>query len=212
MPRLNAGNEITSVTLDPGTARRMARATQIVEGLVPGDPRRFRPFITRIQLFKLQADMIGNGPTLARWVDRSGDERSEDNYLVYGYGNLLDNAKAGYLVPCFFDGEVWCAMPLDCTSDCLTSGSITAPTLLPGTVDEAYGPVAITSSGLTSGPSVAGLPTGLAFASGEISGTPTVTGEFLVKITGTGPKIGGAPEETCPITVAVLLVIEPEAV
>lgn len=168
---------------------------------------------SRCKFFKLLEDVTGSGTTTV-WAENSDvDEASLGGHVQvvsWGSGSIISGAKVGYHGLFARVGGSWVFQQGGCVIKCPTAGSITGGSPPAGTVGEVYAGHAITYSGLSGTLAVTGLPPGLSHdGSGNISGTPTVAGEYFATVSGSAPKTGAGAIGDCVITRLVRMVVSP---
>ena len=134
----------------------------------------------------------GNGPVRAKRVTRTGTE-SLGEFDLYDFGTVMQNAPADTRVIAENIAGEWVVTAADCIAPLSSAAFISNSSYLSGTGGAAFSHT-VTTTGLD-GPATADaatLPAGItASNSGNdvvLSGTPTVEGEFDIRITGTATE------------------------
>ena len=159
---------------------------------------RSNPVIHRF--FELIEDVDSTDPDLPVWVKRVRRGESTELAIVqmYGYEEILANARAGYRgLMAKVDGD-WVFAQGPCIIACESDAEIDPGDPPEGEVGEAYTHT-VTGTGLDGDITITGLPDGLSGTDGEITGTPTEAGTFYAVATG--------EEGDCVITKVVVIVI-----
>lgn len=159
------------------------------------------------RFFVTLEDFPGDGPCWAKWVTRTNNT-SRGEFQIHSYDSIVDGALAGYKCICeVIEGE-WVIHFGPCIETCASGGSI-GGTPVVATVGSPY---SFTPSGTSidaSSWSASNLPPGLSIAAsdGEISGTPTEAGSWVVPVSGESAGTGDDTGSTCTVTRAFVFTV-----
>lgn len=157
-----------------------------------------------IRYYRLIEDVTANGPFWARRTNRN-NETTGELQQVYNWAGLITGASAGYYGQFSLIEGTWDFTQGPCIIPCVTDGFILVgepPTAISG---EPYSH-SITTGGLNSPVTVIGLPPGLSYSDGTISGTPTTPGTYYVTIQATATTTDGY--SNCTLTRILVIVVE----
>jgi hypothetical protein len=197
------------VGFTPERGRRIRKQAGGVHTSIVSQDTRPRGSSSGLRFYRLMEDVSGNGLFYAKLTDVSNTTPASDATWtqVRNWDTLLNGALAGsrYLFG-QVDGE-WVVVQGNCVTGCTHAGTLTVGTAPDGEVGTEYAGHTITISGVSS-VSATGLPPGLSYSAGEITGTPTEAGTFHITITGTAAAVPGPGN--CTLTRVLVIVITPE--
>ena len=160
-----------------------------------------------LAFYRLMEDVTGDGLFWAKrtTVNNTTPAESAAWTQVRNWDGLISGAIAAsrYLFA-FVDSE-WVVVQGQCVTGCPNAADFDMGDPPEGQVNVEYSH-SITISGVSS-VAASGLPAGLSYSAGSITGTPTEDGVFFATLTGTATRIPSGP---CNLTRVLRIVVQPE--